>query len=81
MSNPVFDVEKVVIDPISMKFEPSIDATGGTFVESSRVTLTGLLADSAAPVTLKLRRGSFGYVWQEITDIKPASAVVYVQSS
>ena len=81
MSNPVFDVEKVVIDPLSGKYEPTIDPTGGTIVESTRVRVTGLLADSVAPVILNLRRGHTGHVWQEITDIKPSSAVLYTATS
>lgn len=81
MSNPIFDVERVVIDPVTMKFTPTIDSTGGTIVESTRVTVTGLLADSVAPVTLNLRRGTSGHVWEEITAIKPSKAVVYVATS
>ena len=81
MSEPVFNIEQVVIDPITMKFVPTIDPTGGTFVEGLKVTITGLLADGSGPVTLGLRRGQHPYVWEEITDLKPSTAKVYVQSS
>ena len=81
MSEPVFNAEKVVIDPGTGEFVPSIDATGGTFVESTKVKITGILADNPSPITLNLRRGTYGYVWEKITEIKPSSAVVYVQTS
>ena len=81
MSNPIFNAEKVVIDPVSGEFVPSIDATGGTFVESTKVKITGLLADNPVPVTLNLYRGTYGYVWEKVTEIKPNSAVVYVQTA